>query len=124
MPPYKPPNPGDYNRRVTIQQQAPVTVDAWGTPSPAWAVVATTFAAFTAKTYQATALDGQPIIRRQAQYRMRRIPSTPITAAMRIVDTTESDATQTYSILDIQDIGGARREVLLICQLVLPDQGV
>jgi hypothetical protein len=82
-----------------------------------------TFAAFTAKTYQATALDGQPIIRRQAQYRMRRLPSTPITTAMRLVDTTVADATQTWAILDIQDIGGMRRELLLICQLVLPDQG-
>jgi head-tail adaptor len=120
---YKPVNPGTYNRRITIQQEQPVTVDAFGTPQMAWGVVTQTWAAFKPSTYQATAMDGQPIIRRQAQYRMRRMPSTPITLGMRLVDTTEADATQTYSILDIQDIGGARRELLLICQLVLPDQG-
>lgn len=121
--PYKAPNPGEYNRRITIQRETPVTVDAFATPIPAWSTVAQTFAAMTAKTYQATALDGQPIIRRQTQYRTRRIPSTPILIGMRVVDTTEADATQTYSVVDIQDIGGARRELLLICQLIPPDQG-
>jgi|SRR5579875_122542 len=120
---YKPINPGAYNRRITIQQEAPVTVTALGTAKPAWATVTQTWAAFKAKTYQATALDAQPIIRRQAQYMIRRIPSTPITGGMRVVDTTEADATQTWSILDVQDVAGARRELLLLVQLVIPDQG-
>ncbi len=121
---YQPVNPGVYNRRVTVQQEAPVTADAWGTASPAWSTVVQTWAAFTPKTYQAIALDAQPLIRRQAQYRLRRIPSVPVLVGMRVVDTTEADATQTYSVLDVQDCGGARRELLLICQIVLPDQGV
>ena len=120
----KPINPGTYNRRITIQQEAPVTVDVYGTPVPAWGTVAQTWAAFVAKTYQATALDGQPIIRRQAQYRVRRIPSTAIHVGMRVVDTTEADATHTWAIVDVQDIGGARREILLVCQYVPPDAGV
>ena len=121
--PYQPINPGAYNRRITIQQEQPVTVDVWGTAQPAWSTVTQTWATIVPKTYQATTLDGQPIIRRQAQYRIRRIPSIPIVIGMRVVDTTEADATQTWSVLDVQDIGGARRELLLICQLVLPDQG-
>jgi hypothetical protein len=124
MQPYKPINPGAYNRRITIQQEAPVTVDAYGTAIPAWGTVVQTWAALTPKTYQAPGLDGQLILRRLAWYRMRRMPSTPILLGMRVVDTTESDATQTWVIVDIQDIGGARRELLLVCQYVPPDAGV
>lgn len=120
----KPINPGCYTRRVTIQQEAPVTVDVFGVAVPAWGTVVQTWAAFVAKTYQAPSLDGQLILRRQAQYRLRRIPSTPITLGMRVVDITASDATQTWTIVDIQDIGGARRELLLVCQYVPPDTGV
>ena len=120
----KPINPGAYNRRITIQKETPVTIDAFGTPVPAWGTVVQTWAAFKAKTYQATALDGQPILRRQAQYCVRRIPSTPLLLGMRVVDTTEADATQTWVIVDIQDIAGARRELLLVCQYVPPDAGV
>lgn len=124
MPTYKPINPGDYDRRITIQQEAPVTTTALGTAKPAWAPVVQTWAAFTAKTYQSIAMDAQPIIRRQATYRLRRMPSTPISVGMRVVDTSEADATQTWSILDVQDVAGARRELLLLVQLVIPDQGV
>lgn len=117
-------NPGTYNRRVTIQQEAPVTADAFGTAVPSWATVTTTWAALTPKTWQSASVDGQPLIRRQARYQMRRIPSTPIKVGMRIIDTTESDATQTWVIVDVQDVAGARRELLLVCQYVPPDQGV
>lgn len=120
----KPINAGAYNRRITIQQEAPVTSDAFGTAVPSWSTVVVTWASFKAKTWQSASLDGQAIIRRQAQYQMRRIPSTPIHIGMRIVDNTEADATQTWSIVDVQDVDGARRELLLICQYVPPDTGV
>lgn len=121
---YKAVNPGDYNRRVTLQQESPAPPDALGTPVFAWSVVAQTWARMKPKTYQFTKIDGQTIVKREAYYTLRRMPSTPITTAMRLVDTTEADATQTYSIRDIQDVAGARREVQLLCELWTPDQGV
>jgi head-tail adaptor len=124
MPHYPPPNPGAYNRRIRIQQEAPVTVGTYGTARPAWATVIQAWASLVPKTYQARTQENQPMVVRQAQYKMRRIPSVPITGGMRVVDTTEADATQTWTILDVQDVLGMRRELLLVCQLVLPDQGV
>lgn len=120
----KPINPGAYNRRITIQQESPVTSDAFGSAVPAWSTVAQTWASLAPKTRQWTKVDGQPIIHRQAHYCVRRIPSTPLHIGMRVVDNTEADATQTWSIIDMQDLAGARREILLVCQYVPPDTGV
>lgn len=120
MPPV---NKGAYNRKITIQTEVPVTSDAYGTPSTSWNTVVTTWAAFTAKTYQSTTMDAQILVRRQAQYRLRRLPSTPIQIGMRVVDTTTSTSA-TWTIVDVQDVGGAQREIILICQYVLPDSGV
>lgn len=121
---YKPVNPGMYNRRITIQQEAPATTDVLGTPVPAWSVVTQTFARMKPKTYQFTPLDGQPIIKREAYFFMRNPPNTPITTAMRLIDSTQPDTAQTYAIKDIQDIAGAQREIMLLCELVSPDPGV
>lgn len=117
-------DPGAYNRKITIQQESPVTSDAYGTPQTSWQTVVVTWAAFTAKTYQSTTMDAQILVRRQAQFRMRRLPSTPVQIGMRVVDTTTADVSQTWVIVDVQDVAGAQRELILICQYVLPDQGV
>ena len=125
--PYKAINPGDYDRRITITGVAPGSIPtptALGVPSTTWPTVLTAFAAFTAKTYTARTLDDQTLMLRQGQFRLRMPPTTAIAIGMRVVDSTTPTLPSTWSILDVQDISGQQRELLLICQLVTPDGGV
>jgi hypothetical protein len=95
MPGYSAANPGAYNRRITLQQQLPVTTGVWDEQVTAWPAVLTTFAAFVAKGMASTAMGAQPMVWRQSEYTMRRVPSTPVLLGMRVIDTTGADAPQT-----------------------------
>jgi hypothetical protein len=113
----KPVEPGAYNRRLTIERQAPTTTASGGV-KPNWATVATVFASLATKGYAEYHLGERVRERNTVTYKTRRPPTTPVYAVGdRITDA--ASGTQ-YTILSIDDTGGAMRELLITAQDIKP----
>lgn len=119
-------NPGVYNRRLVIQRATDVNSESGGI-TRTWPQLALVFGRWKSKggNFQELQVGGQARERAAGFYAIRMPPVTPdYQAGDRIVDTTQPASPSTWSIMNVDDTSGDRRELLLyVRDVVDPDRG-
>jgi head-tail adaptor len=110
--PGKPLEPGSYNRLLTIERSAP-TATATGGTVPNWTAIATVFGRLKPAGYTEYRLGEKMRERAAVSYAVRKPPTG---AYGILVGDRLTDDGQAYVVLAINDVEGARRELLITCQ--------
>lgn len=109
----KPINAGAYNRPLVIDRESRTTTPSGGT-KPNWTTVATIFGSFAPAGYTEYHLGEQVRERAAVSFKTRKPPTTPVyQVGDRITDVISGAM---YTILSINDVSGAQRELLITCQ--------
>lgn len=109
-------NAGAYNRRLVIEREARTTSATGGT-QPNWGPVAIVFASWAPAGYTEYHLGEHVRERSTGGFRVRRPPTAPV---YQVGDRITLDTGQRYTILSINDVGGAYRELLITVQDIQP----
>jgi head-tail adaptor len=114
--PGKPLEPGSYNRLLTIERATHATTATGGT-TPAWSAVATVFGRLKPAGYTEYRLGEKMRERASVSYAVRKPPAGAY--GIMVGDRLTDDGVA-YSVLSINDVEGARRELLITCQDIAP----